>query len=95
METILIIIGILSIIQFIPKFVAVCLIHYLNKKHREKVNPIYYLSSDKAIWKTDFGEFYCIPTISTSVKSSEVEITVKWLNRIYSIAYYYKHADKA
>lgn len=95
MEIILIIIGILSIIQFIPKFIAVCLIQRLNRRSKNKTNPIYYLSCDKSVWETDFGEFYCIPTISASLRDKEFGITVKWLNKMYCIVYYYKHADKA
>ena len=96
MELFLIIIGIFSIVQFIPKFIAVCMIKYLNGKSRDKMNPIYYLSCDKSLWKgRENDEFHYLPAISTTLRKEDFEIIVRWFKFEYHIAYYYKHADDA
>jgi len=89
------IIGIISILLFIPKFIAVCLISHLNKirPKEEKYNAIYYFSSDKCIWWNAREGFYFLPSISSTFSSKELVFDVKWLAFTYTIAYYYKHAN--
>lgn len=86
------IIGILAVLLWIPKIVAVLIIPLLNKSNglKNDADGAYlFLQCDRCFGKTIDKDWYIIPTISFHKGGNYFEVIIAWLKWSYYINYSY------
>lgn len=88
------IIGILAVLLWIPKMVAVLIIPLLNKSRglKEHDDKAYiWLQCNRCFSRTVDKDWYIIPTISVNKGGNYFEVNISWLKWSYYINYSYSN----